>query len=453
LLYCRKVLEFIIKAALPSKISKLVKVTLKTSEGTALKKRSRKHQLTEQTLLVTADIGKFKNWGYFRFPDGTDMPTFEFANTGQGFKKFWSKISAVLHAHGLSDVVFGFESTGAYAEPLLHFLRARGVKLVQVNPAHSKRVKELADNSPNKTDEKDPRVIANIVELGCALSVVIPEGVAAELRRLSHARERSVERRTALYNQLQDLVFVLFPEFLQVMKDVTTKSARYLIAHHGTPAQLLALSLAELTQLLRRISRGKLGQARAEALYHAAQESGGIAEGQHALRLEIQELLRLIGGSDEFITQLEAQMLVHVVQIPYSRCLLSIPGLGAITAASLIGEVADFGQFQSLEELLKYAGLNLYEISSGLRKGQRRISKRGRPLIRKLLYFAALRVVQKGRIFHQQYQNHLVHGMIKNKALVAICRKLLALMFAVVRDRRDYVAEYSVSLPPLTLAA
>jgi len=418
-----------------------------------LKKRSRKHHLTAQTLLVTADIGKFSNQGYFRFPDGTDGPTFEFANTGQGFKKLWSKIKAAMFAHGLTHVVFGFESTGAYAEPLLHFLFARGVKLVQVNPMHSKRLRELPDNSPHKTDEKDPRVIATLVALGCTLSVVIPEGVAAELRRLTHARQRSVARRTAFYNQLQDLVFVLFPEFLLVMKDVTTKSARYLIEHYGTPSQLLTLSLTELTQLLRRISRGKLGQARAEELYRTAQESGGIAKGQQALRLEMQELLRLIADGDAFIAQLEAQMLDHLARIPYSRCLLSIPGLGAITVAGLIGEVADFGHFKTIAELLKYAGLNLYEISSGIHKGRRRISKRGRPLIRKLLYFATLRMVKTSGIFYRQYQNHLGGGMIKNKALVAICRKLLAMIFAVVRDRRDYIADDQIAMLPLKLAA
>lgn len=418
-----------------------------------MKKHSRKTQLTAQTLLVTADIGKVSNQGYFRFPDGTDVPTFEFANTGQGFKKLWSKIKAAMFAHGLTQVVFGFESTGAFAEPLLHFLRAREVKLVQVNPTHSKRLKELPDNSPLKTDEKDPRVIATLVALGFTLNVVIPEGVAAELRRLTHARERSVERRTALYNQLQDLVFVRFPEFLSVMKDVTTKSARYLIEHYGTPAQLLALSLAELTQLLRRLSRGKLGQARAEALYRVAQESAGIAEGQHALHLEVQELLHRLEDGDNFIAQLEAEMRSQLAHIPYSRCLLSIPGLGAVTVAGLIGEVADFGHFKSPAELLKYAGLNLYEISSGFHKGQRRISKRGRPLIRKLLYYAALRVVKRNGIFHRHYQNYLTRGMIKNKALIAICRKLLALIFAVVRDRRDYIADDQAALPPLKRAA
>lgn len=110
-------------------------------------------------------------------------------------------------------MVVGFESTGQYAEPLLHYLTKRRVALVQVNPMHTKRLKELQGNSPNKTDQKDPKVIADIIELGHALTVIIPEGAAAELRRLTQARERAIQRRTALFNQLQDLVFVLFPEF------------------------------------------------------------------------------------------------------------------------------------------------------------------------------------------------------------------------------------------------
>ena len=55
---------------------------------------------------------------------------------------------------------------------------------------HTKRVQEINNNSPLKTDEKDPRVIADIVRLGHALSVVVPEGDAAYLRRLNHTKER-----------------------------------------------------------------------------------------------------------------------------------------------------------------------------------------------------------------------------------------------------------------------
>ncbi|MGH7601193.1 MAG: IS110 family transposase, partial [bacterium] len=346
-----------------------------------MKKRSWKHGLTENTLLVTVDIGKFKNTGYYRCPDGTDIPTFGFANCGEGFKTLWSKINHAQRQFKLPEVIVGVESTGSYAEPLLHFLRKRGVQLVQVTPAHTKKIKELYDNSPNKTDDKDPKVIADVIELGRALTVVIPEGVAADLRRLMHGRERSQERRTALYNQLQDLVFIRFPEFGSVMPDFSTKSARYLIENYGTPARLLTLTLEELTQLLRRVSRGQLGSERAQRLYLAAQSSVGIREGELSIFAEIQNDLHHIESCDRFIAAQEEQMLMFLEKIPYSRFLLSIPGLGKVTLAGLIGEVADFSQFKTTAELLKFAGLNLFEISSGEHQGQRRISKRGRPLI------------------------------------------------------------------------
>lgn len=79
---------------------------------------------------------------------------------------------------------------------------------------HDKRIKELTGNSPNKNDKKDPRVIADVICLGHALTVVVPEGPAAELHRLTQARDRAVEGLTGMSNQLQQLVFVIFPEFL-----------------------------------------------------------------------------------------------------------------------------------------------------------------------------------------------------------------------------------------------
>jgi transposase len=309
-----------------------------------------------------------------------------------------------------------------------------------VAPAHTKKAKELFDNSPNKTDDKDPKVIADVIELGRALTVVIPDGVAADLRRLTHSRERSQERQTRLYNQLRDLVFLIFPEFESVMSDFSTKSARYLIENYGTPTRLLTLTLEELTAILRRVSKGRLGSERAQALYELAQTSVGISEGQLSIFMEIQHELHLIEDCDRFIAVVEEQMLLSLEKVPASRFLLSIPSLGKVTLAALIGEVGDFGQFKTIAELLKYAGLNLYEISSGEHKGQRRISKRGRPLMRKLLYFAALRMISKRGIFHEQYQKYLQHGMLKNKALIAICRKLLSMMLALVRDQREYLA-------------
>lgn len=398
--------------------------------------------VNEETLLVTIDIGKKTNYGYCRCPDGTEMMPFSFGNNIEGFRRLCQAIRKMQAQKQLSYVVVGFESTGPYAEPLMHFLKSKGIKLVQVNPAHSKKVKEVYDNSPNKTDKKDPQVIADIIELGRSLRVVIPEGAAAELRRLIHARERFLKTRISLVNRLYDLVYVLFPEFGQIFKDVQTKTAQYLLRHYPTPCQVIACGIDKLGDELRRVSRGRFGYGKAKALYNAAQNSVGITAGSTSIVREIEHIVTMLAQVQQFIAEYEQRLAVALAGIAESEYVLSLKGIGIITVGGIFGEIADFGAFQSIREVEKYAGLNLFEISSGTHHGQRRISKRGRPLLRKLLFYASLNVVRKGGVFHDQYQRYLDRGMIPKKALVAISRKLLRVIFALVTHRSMFDCAY-----------
>jgi transposase len=417
-------------------------------------KPKKTNAVNQNVLIAAIDGGKDKHYGYFRCPDGTEGKSLPFWNNGRGFQEFWERISSAAGKHGLEEIIIGFESTGPYLEPLVLFLRNKnGVRLVQVNPMHTKRLKELPGNSPLKTDRKDPKVIADIIELGHALTVVIPEGPAAELRRLTQGRERTLESRTRLFNQLQCLLASFFPEFLQVMKDVKTASALHLLQHYPTPQDIVNLGESALAALLRKVSRGKLREDRARALFEAANESVGIREGRDSMLLEIGLILETIASYDRFIEGLEAEMVRHLERIPYSRIILSLKGIGPVTAAGLIGEVGDFTRFGTIGEIMKLAGLDLYEVSSGKHRGKLRISKRGRPLMRKLLYLAALSTVRKGGVMHEWYQRALGRGMIKTKALVAVSRKLLGIIFALVRNHNVYVENYMKQKPILQEAA
>jgi transposase len=410
--------------------------------------------VNQNVLIATVDGGKDKHYGYYRCPDGTDCKTFDFWNNGRGFQVFWERISSAARTHGLEEIIVGFESTGPYMEPLAQFLRSKqGVRLVQVNPMHTKRLKDLSGNSPLKTDRKDPKVIADIIELGHALTVVIPVGPAAELRRLTQGRERTIESRTRLFNQLQCLLVISFPEFLQVMTDVKTASAQHLLRHYPTAQDIVALGEAELSALLRKVSRGRFREDRARALFEAAIESVGVREGRSSMLLEIRLMLDTIATYDRFIEELETEMVRQLEQIPYSRIILSLKGIGPVTTAGLIGEVGDFTKFGTISEVMKLAGLDLYEVSSGKHRGKRRISKRGRPLMRKLLYLAALSTVRKGGAMHEWYQRAMERDMQKTKALVAVSRKLLGIIFALVRDHSVYVENYTKQKPILQEAA
>jgi transposase len=398
--------------------------------------------INEKTLMVALDIGKKIHYGYFRTPNHQDVKPFPFHNTGHSFNKFWEKLCRFKDKHMLDEVVIGFESTGPYAEPIANYLRKKPVKLVQVNPMHTKRIKELTGNSPNKTDKKDPRVIADVISLGHSLTTVIPEGAAAQLRRLTHARERAMERRTAMNNQLQDLIFVIFPELCDIVKP-STKTGMYLIKNYPNPERIISIGIETLCNIVRKISRGKLGIDPVEKLYHAAKESVGITEGKEAILLETSHLVSNIEAENRYIEGLEEQMMMYLEQIPYSHSILSIKGIGNITAAGLIGEVGDFKKFKTISEVMKLAGLDLFEVSSGKHRGRHHISKRGRALMRKLLFFTAINTVKSHGIMYAWYQKMLNNGTPKIKALIAVSRKLLRTIFALARDNTQYDENYS----------
>jgi transposase len=398
--------------------------------------------INRKTLIVTLDIGKNVHYGYFRTPNNQDIKPFPVYNTAKSFNKFWGKLCSFKNKYMLDKVVIGFESTGPYAEPITNYLRKKPVRLVQVNPMHTKRIKELTGNSPNKTDKKDPRVIADVISLGHSLAVVIPEGAAAQLRRLTHARERAIVRRTAMNNQLHDLVFVIFPELGSIIKP-STKSGMHLIENYPDPESITSIGIDNLSDIIRRVSRGKFDKDRAEELYNAAKQSTGITEGKESVILETSHLVSNIKNENRYIESLEEQMIEHLEQIPYGHSILSIKGIGHVTAAGLIGEVGDFNKFNTITEITKLAGLDLFEISSGQFKGQRRISKRGRPMMRKLLFFAAINMVKSTGIMHKKYKQMLDRGMLKMKALIAITRKILGIIFAVVHNNTVYKENYT----------
>jgi transposase len=337
----------------------------------------RANTLQEGTLIVAVDIGMVSNHGYCKAADGRSTKTFKFDNTKEGLDTFWSMILSSKTRFQCTEVIVGYESTGPYGEPLIHYLKQKPVTIVQVNPMHTKKMKEINDNSPLKTDRKDPRVIADVIRLGHALSVVIPEGDAAYLRRVNNARERHVKERTSLLNQLQQFVFVIFPEFSRVIKTIDSKTALYILKKYTTPAKIGKVKLEKLGAEMTRRSMGKFGAAHAAALLNFAKTTIGIDEGVEGLVMDIQHVLMQLEMINSLIAELEHEMERTLHRIHYSRKLLAIKGLGIVTVAGLIGEIGDFTKFTTQAEIAKLAGLNIYEISSGKRKGQRRISKRG----------------------------------------------------------------------------
>jgi len=404
-----------------------------------------KRASVKNVVVIGVDIGKFWHFTCAFLPSGEFTKPFKFFNNAYGFAEFIGFITR-LKSTLQRDVIVGIESTGHYWENLAYFLDSKGVKLVQVNPAHTKKSKELLDNTPNKADPKDSIVIADLVAQGKFLSLILPKGDYAKLRRLAKARERVTKELTALSNAINYIIDMVFPELTQIFPDVKSKTVLYLLSNYPRPKDLLTISLEELTKQLKKVSRGQARKDKIEQLYRAASNSVGITQGNEQLELILEPYLSRIHDLTLHKISLEKVITEVVERLPETKHILSLKGVGIITVAVILSETGDLRLYHNAWEVIKLAGLNLYRLSSGKYQGQVKITKRGRPLLRWVLFFAALRQARLGMPLYSFYQRLRNNGVHKMKALIAVARKLLCIIFALVRDRRDYVLERSGNL-------
>ncbi len=400
-------------------------------------------KIDSKTAIVTADIGKTNHYGYISCTT-SELKTFRFSNNKESFDGMWKKVEEFKKTNNLEKVVFGFESTGSYGEPLKLYMQHKGAELIQINPMHTKRLKELSDNSPNKTDQKDPRVIADILMLGYGLTTIIAEDKTAELREQVKSRENRLEDINRVKNRIEGLLAKHFPEFLQIM-GLRTKTSMYLLKHYPTANSLGKKRINKLARKVYRVSRSQIKYSRLSKLHEAAINSIGVKEGQEAYKKEIRRQLEQVELLERQLSEIEEQIKAIVEQLPENRILQSVKGIGLITAAYLLSEVVDFKAYRVQKEIEKFAGLNLYEISSGKHKGQRKLSKRGRTLLRKALYMVVLNMIKKTGIYYNDYQGYLIRGVKKVEAMVIIMKRLLRMLHALVRDNKMFVENYKTA--------
>ena len=142
------------------------------------------------------------------------------------------------------------------------------------------------------------------------------------------------------------------------------------------------------------------------------------------------------------LKEIDAELVEALAAVPESPCLLSIPMVAPVTAAIFLGGIGDPQAYESAEQVLKVAGLSLIERSSGVLHGTQRLSKRGRPLLRAIAYMFAVRSITERGLFRQEYEALLErNGHKPIKALAAVMRSALKLMFSVARDRRTFTPE------------
>ncbi len=163
----------------------------------------RVERISSSTLVVGIDIAKESHVAQATTFRGVALTkhAIEFSNSISGFERLEFAIRKLQQTHGMSDVIVGMESTGHYWFSVSNWLMDRGIEVVLVNPATTKRNKENRDNSPSKNDPKDALVIADVVSRGYYTPYKPSDELFQRLRILVRNREHWVTESSRLLRE------------------------------------------------------------------------------------------------------------------------------------------------------------------------------------------------------------------------------------------------------------
>lgn len=399
--------------------------------------------ITYKTLIVGIDIAKRVQWAQFTDYRGLEVSKhLKFNNDLTGFKSIIQKIEEIKRNKDFRAVIVGMEPTGHYWKPLGAFLENSGIKVVLVNPAHTKKSKELDDNSQTKNDRKDALTIAKLVKDGRYLEMYLPKEEYSELRALTLTRIEVSKTQNSTKNRIRALMDEYFPEFETVFKTfIEGKAALHLLKNCPFPQNVLKLKELEIQELLKEVVKKTVGIKKIKELQNVAKTSVGITLGIEGAKLRLKVLLDNYEQNVKHLELIENEMEKQLQQTGYLEVLTSIPGVGIVSASSFLGEIGNPKRFSNPQQIVRLAGYNLVENSSGLHKSKTSISKRGRKNLRSILYKMALVLVCKNKEMKTLY-NYLrtreKNPLKQKQALVVIAEKAVRVMFNLMINRNNY---------------
>jgi len=410
----------------------------------------RLEEITAGTLIVGVDVAKSVQWARFVDYRGVEIgKALSFQNNWRGFESIVARIREISNMktvrYPFENVIIGMEPTGHYWKALANYLMKAGYKVVGVNPYHTKKSKELDDNSPTKCDKKDAITIARLVKEGRYFDPYLPEEEYGELRGLTNARVSVMKRSSAVKNTITAILDEYFPEIWTVFKKpLKGKASRQILRSCPFPAFILAIGEEGVLAEIKRAVKKTVGIKKVRQLIAAAKVSIGVRYGLEAAKMRLCWLLDELELIEKQLSEVEQAMGKALYKTGYAEQLLGIKGIGVVTAASFLGEVGDPLRFQNARQIANYAGYNLVEDSSGKNKSGTCISKRGRKQLRSVLYQMAFTMVGHNaemKVLYRHLTTRKTNPLKKKQALVVVSKKIITVIYSLLKKQETYRPE------------
>ncbi|MEB3035184.1 MULTISPECIES: IS110 family RNA-guided transposase [Mycolicibacter] len=343
------------------------------------------------------------------------------------------------HAEEPEQVVIGIETDrGLWVDALT----AAEYQVFAVNPLAAARYRDRHHISGAKSDASDAKLLADLVRTDRHnhRPIAGDSGKAEAIKVLARAHQNLIWARTRHTNGLRSALREYYPAALDAFDDLADRDALAILGRAPTPADAGRLSLSKIRAALKAAGRQRNLDTRAQHIQVALRtpQLTAPAAVTAAFGASTRAAVGIIVELNHQIADLEAELATHFEAHPDADIYRSLPGLGVILGARVLGEFGDDPNRYTTAKCRKnYAGTSPLTIASGRKRAVLARHVRNRRLYDAIdqWAFCALTTSPGARTFYDQ---HRAAGDLHHQALRALGNRLVGILHGCIRHHSTY---------------
>ncbi|ETA66398.1 IS110 family RNA-guided transposase [Haloechinothrix halophila] len=346
-------------------------------------------------------------------------------------------IAAVHEVADGDDTVWATDLNSGGAALLIALLAERGQQVLYI-PGRIVHHAAATYRGDGKTDAKDARIIADQARMRTDLQPVRGgDRISTDLRLLTARRTDLTFDRVRAINRLRATMLDYFPA-LEAAFDYSKKAPLILVAGYQTPDGIRRIGASRLTAWLKKRGARNATAFAAKAVEAAHAQHTVLATQATGSRL-VARLAEQIMAIDADIAELDAEIEDRFGQHPDAPILLSMPGFGVVSAATFLANTGgDLNAFETVDRLASVAGLAPAPRDSGRISGNHHRPHRFNRRLMRTCYLAALSSLKNSPASRTFYDRKRAEGKSHKQAVIALARRRINTIWAMLRDRTLY---------------
>ncbi len=359
----------------------------------------------------------------------------KFSMDFKGFSSFKNVIKEFPNS------IIALESTGIYHINILSFLLDSKFDVCLINPQLIKQFSKSVSLRNTKTDKIDANIIAKFIAKYHQHINLFSLSNIDEITLIARTRESIAKDIAKTKTKLKQIMIIAFPEILQHF-NIFTKTFLNLLLHFPTAKHFKKANLNDIKSIINQYTtKGRNPDIDHKFIKKLAKKS--ISSATHITAANVTYLVKQLIFLNE---QLDEITKIFIDEINKSKkedieIIKSIKGISDITAAHFISEIKDIERFENKNKLIAYCGTDPSVKQSGSSiYGRSRISKKGSRTLRRTIYLIAMALIRCNMFFKVYYLKKRKEGFSHRKAMIALCNKILRIIYALLK-KREYFDE------------